>query len=196
MLIMPEDDGVLCPSCVVNRAAKLPGALSVLACINTVQDERNENSLEGMLAALRLENADYCAEISQLKHVATPGPALQGATGIMADVCPGCEKNRVCGSIPCSICGTYPKVIQQQEKIAPPLHPFDLRIHIGGEDWEYVRRSLRELLDHVEERDAADAGIISGGAGGCFSLHVTRREISVEDYQAELQAWWEAGRGR
>jgi hypothetical protein len=59
--IYPEDSGVLCPSCIVNRAARLPGSIAVYAHIVKGEHYDSPDSLEGMILALREENADYAA---------------------------------------------------------------------------------------------------------------------------------------
>jgi hypothetical protein len=70
----------------------------------------------------------------------------------------------------------------------PPKHPFELRIHIGGDDWEYVTRTMRALLDGITAR-GPEFWLISGGAGGCHSIDIQKRAISIADYHKELQAW-------
>jgi hypothetical protein len=65
--INPEVDGVLCPSCIVNRAAKL-GFSSVYAYLAKIEDYDRNDTSGSMLVALRLENADYCSETLELRH--------------------------------------------------------------------------------------------------------------------------------
>ncbi|HEV7674469.1 MAG TPA: hypothetical protein VGQ12_08060 [Candidatus Angelobacter sp.] len=72
-----------------------------------------------------------------------------------------------------------------------PRHPFELRISIGGDDWDYVVRVIRELAVHIEEH-GPDCAMCSGGAGGCHSVDIQRREISVEAYRKELADWFNA----
>lgn len=71
-MINPDEGGVLCPSCMVNRAAKLPGVISVYGCIILGKDLDPTGTLESIIAALRLENADYCRENRELRHTALP----------------------------------------------------------------------------------------------------------------------------
>lgn len=40
LLLNPDDGGVLCPSCLVARAAKLPGAINLTARITFAEDFR------------------------------------------------------------------------------------------------------------------------------------------------------------
>lgn len=75
----------------------------------------------------------------------------------------------------------------------PPEHVVEVRIHIGGEDWRYVRKVLMELLADVEEEGRLH-GLASGGGGGGHSVTVAERTISPEEYEAELLAWHEAER--
>lgn len=67
-MIHPDSGGVLCPSCIVNRASHLEGCLSVYAHIVTTADVKSEDPLEAIIEALRLENADYCAATGELQH--------------------------------------------------------------------------------------------------------------------------------
>lgn len=71
----------------------------------------------------------------------------------------------------------------------PPLHPFEVRISIGGDDWAYVRRALRELADEIEERAPEAFRICSGGGGGSYSVTTVERDVSVEAFHAELEGW-------
>ena len=68
----------------------------------------------------------------------------------------------------------------------PPKHPFEVNIRIGGDTWEYILRTVRELSYHLEEH-GPDCRLCSGGAGGCHSVDIQRRDISPEDYRKELQ---------
>lgn len=72
----------------------------------------------------------------------------------------------------------------------PPLHPFEVRISIGGNTWEYVLRAMEELAKYIEDR-GPEAGLSSGGYGGCHSVDVTTRDISPEAYRKELGEWHE-----
>jgi hypothetical protein len=69
LMVHPDDGGVLCPSCIVNRASNLPGAISIFAHILTSDNfEPVEGVPETMLQAMRLENADYCREAAELRY--------------------------------------------------------------------------------------------------------------------------------
>lgn len=70
----------------------------------------------------------------------------------------------------------------------PPKHAFEVQIRIGGDDWEYVMRTLRELVPHLEDH-GSDCKMMSGGAGGCHSVDVQKRDVAPEDYHRELMVW-------
>lgn len=74
---------------------------------------------------------------------------------------------------------------------APPKHPFEVRISIGGDDWDYVLRVIDELALHLRDH-GPDCSLCSGGAGGSHSVHIERRDISAADYHRELEAWFRA----
>lgn len=69
-----------------------------------------------------------------------------------------------------------------------PKHPFEVTIQIGASDWPEVLRVVTELAIHLEQH-GPECNQISGGFGGCHSVHVERREISAADYRNELSAW-------
>ena len=68
LMVNPDCDGVLCPSCLVNRAGKIEGSLSVYAHVVLGQHYGEIGTLDQMLVALRLENAAYASENGDLKH--------------------------------------------------------------------------------------------------------------------------------
>jgi hypothetical protein len=69
LMVHPDDHGVLCPSCIVNRAAELPRAISIYAHIEFGEHfDLSDDALEKIVLAIRLENADYCANAGDLKH--------------------------------------------------------------------------------------------------------------------------------
>lgn len=80
------------------------------------------------------------------------------------------------------------KVDQMANGEPVPQHPFEVRITIGAEDWDYVIRTLDELARHIPEH-GPDCNMCSGGAGGSHSVTVVRRDISPEDFRKELAAW-------
>lgn len=69
-----------------------------------------------------------------------------------------------------------------------PQHAFEVRINIGGETWDYVVRTLDELAEHVAGH-GPDCNMCSGGAGGSHSVTITTRDVSVEQFRAELEEW-------
>lgn len=85
-------------------------------------------------------------------------------------------------------------IANEANKEEPPKHPFEVRISIGGDDWQYVRRALKDLMEHVGEREPENCGLSSGGGGGCHSIDVFRREVSIEQYHKELLEWMERRR--
>lgn len=74
------------------------------------------------------------------------------------------------------------------EKCAPPRHAFELSIKIGGDDWDYVLRSIRELAVHLENC-GPDCGMSSGGCGGSHSVDIQKRDVAPEQYHRELMIW-------
>lgn len=80
--------------------------------------------------------------------------------------------------------GTFPR------RLGPaPLHAHEVTVKIGGDDWAYVLRTMRELSSHMEARGPARCRMCSGGAGGCHNVYVASREIEPEDYSRELMKW-------
>lgn len=70
----------------------------------------------------------------------------------------------------------------------PPQHAFELRVHVGGEDWEMTLRELERLVDHVRGHGPA-CNISSGGGGTSSQVSVGKRDVSPEQYRDELEAW-------
>lgn len=77
-----------------------------------------------------------------------------------------------------------------------PVHPVDVVIHIGGDDFDYIRRMLPELAGDAETRTADSFGMFGGGGGGCYSVTTATRDISVEGYREELAAWYDRQRAK
>lgn len=74
------------------------------------------------------------------------------------------------------------------EKQESPMHPFEVRISIGGDDWDYVLRTINDLAQHLREH-GPECSLLSGGADGCHSVTVMRRDVSIEDFHRELHQW-------
>jgi hypothetical protein len=73
-----------------------------------------------------------------------------------------------------------------------PVHPFEIRIAIGANDWDYALRVMRELVARMEKCGPdRNVDIASGGWSGCHSLTCQSREITAEEYRKELSAWFE-----
>jgi hypothetical protein len=78
--------------------------------------------------------------------------------------------------------------VRDDGEAPPPKHPFELRIHVGGDDWEYVARTMESLLAGIKTR-GPEFWVISGGGGGCHSIDIQKRAISIADYHKELDTW-------
>jgi hypothetical protein len=74
------------------------------------------------------------------------------------------------------------------QKNAPPKHPFELTIRIGGNDFDYVKRTAQDIATHIAEC-GENCSLASGGWGGCHSVDIEKRDITPEAYRAELEAW-------
>lgn len=74
----------------------------------------------------------------------------------------------------------------------PPQHAFEVTIKIGGNDWDYVLRTMRELATHLEDCGPACSSA-SGGWDGCHSVNVAQHDVTPEQYRNELMVW--DGRG-
>ena len=44
-----------------------------------------------------------------------------------------------------------------------PMHPFEVRISIGGGDWGYILRAVADIAKHFIERGPDHIGLCSGG---------------------------------
>lgn len=78
----------------------------------------------------------------------------------------------------------------------PPVSPITVRIEINAETWEYVVRRLAMLADEAEDRDPSSFGMYGGGAGGAYHAITSTRDVSAEQYRAELDAWLRRGGDR
>ena len=77
----------------------------------------------------------------------------------------------------------------------PPVSPITVEIKINAEHWRYVRMQLDELAAEANRRDVMTFDRMCGGVGGgSYYTDVRTREVSQEQYRAELQAWMEANR--
>lgn len=75
-----------------------------------------------------------------------------------------------------------------------PQHAFELRLSVGGETWELTLKEMQRLVDEVYARGPL-AGLQSGGGGTAANLLVATRDVSPEQYRAELDEWFQ-GRQR
>jgi hypothetical protein len=73
-----------------------------------------------------------------------------------------------------------------------PRHPFEVKINIGGDDWDYVLRAILELAYHLKDNGPEFSMMCSGGGGGSHHVTIARRDITPEAFHAELEAWSEA----
>jgi hypothetical protein len=78
----------------------------------------------------------------------------------------------------------------------PPIHPVEVRISIGGDDWQYVRGVLSELAAEAGWRDADSFHMMSGGAGGSYSATVAKRNVTPEQFRKELDDWFTAEKAK
>jgi hypothetical protein len=69
-----------------------------------------------------------------------------------------------------------------------PPHAYEVTIRIGGDDWEYVERALAEISTHLPDH-GPDCNMCSGGAGGSHSVSVVTRDVTPEQFRAELEKW-------
>lgn len=75
-----------------------------------------------------------------------------------------------------------------KQRPKPPVHAFEVRISIGGDDWGYVLRAIEELASHIPDH-GPECGMCSGGGGGCHSVDIKRRDVTPEQYHRELEEW-------
>jgi hypothetical protein len=66
---------------------------------------------------------------------------------------------------------------------------FEVRIAIGDDSWESIRRAAREIADYIEEREPDNCGLSSGYYTGCHSIDLQRRDVTPEQYRKELEEW-------
>lgn len=79
------------------------------------------------------------------------------------------------------------------DETKPPQHAFEVTIRIGGNDWDYVLRTMDELAYHLKDH-GSECGISSGGWNGSHSVDIAKREISPDEYRAELAEWMDNAR--
>jgi hypothetical protein len=70
----------------------------------------------------------------------------------------------------------------------PPQHAYEVTVQIGGNDWEYVLRTMDELTDYLREH-GPNCSVISGSWGGCHSVHIQHRDVSPDQYRSELDQY-------
>ena len=76
---------------------------------------------------------------------------------------------------------------------APPKPAFTLEISILACDWDRIVQELERSVRHVVER-GPECVRFWGGAGTHGHVHVERRDVTQEQYNAELQEWFTATR--
>jgi len=90
------------------------------------------------------------------------------------------------------LCGTcYRRGVTTAAQDAAPRPPFEVRISIGGEDWDYIVRSMWDLAAHLQAHGPEGSMMMSGGAGGSYSVSVYKREIAKEQFRKELIEWFD-----
>lgn len=75
------------------------------------------------------------------------------------------------------------------ERERPPEPPFRLVIDMNADTWPDMVRRLTRLVEHIEEH-GPECREVSGGGGGSHYVNIVRRDVSVEQYHAELEAWF------
>lgn len=73
------------------------------------------------------------------------------------------------------------------DKIAAPLHPFEVRISIGANTKEFITEALEDILKSFETGGTVNG--MSGGWSGSYSVTSSVRDISPEEYRKELEEW-------
>ena len=79
------------------------------------------------------------------------------------------------------------RVTSMSEVISAPLHAFEVKVSIGANTKEYLIEALREILQTFEEGNIGNS--CSGGWHGSYSVTSHVRNITPEDYRAELEQW-------
>ncbi len=77
------------------------------------------------------------------------------------------------------------------DKTKPPKPAYTVEISVGGCEWERVAAELLRAAEHVVEH-GPDCRSVWGGAGTHGHVHITRRDVTPEQYNAELSAWFES----
>lgn len=73
--------------------------------------------------------------------------------------------------------------------VFPPRRPVELAIHIGGDDWAETLSELQRLADYAKAH-GPDCHHTRGGERSSGQIRVETRDVSPEDYRAELDSWW------
>lgn len=81
------------------------------------------------------------------------------------------------------------------ERNKPPLPTFTVEISVGGCQWDVVMRRIAEAVEHVRKH-GPECRSVWGGAGTHGHVHITRREVTLTQYNAELSAWFESTKAR
>jgi hypothetical protein len=66
------------------------------------------------------------------------------------------------------------------------MHPFEVRISIGGDDWDYILRAVADIAKHSIERGPDHIGLCSGGGavGATVIQHrPVPQDVSLAKYQ-------------
>ena len=71
----------------------------------------------------------------------------------------------------------------------PPKPTFTVEITVGGCDWGTVMSRFVEAANHVQAH-GPQCTSVWGGAGTHGHVHIERRDVTAETYEAELSAWW------
>lgn len=70
-----------------------------------------------------------------------------------------------------------------------PKRRFSVTIEAGGDTWDDVARTLRDLLPHIEDHGPTCESV-SGGCSSGHWVHVAEDpEMTAEKYRAALEAY-------
>jgi hypothetical protein len=68
-----------------------------------------------------------------------------------------------------------------------PMHPFEVRISIGGDDWDYILRAVADIAKHFIERGPDHIGLCSGG-GAVRATVIQHRPVPQARQPGEVPA--------
>lgn len=72
---------------------------------------------------------------------------------------------------------------------APPMPAFTVTLSVGACEWDRLMDRMEEEVRHIREH-GPDCKACWGGAGTHGHVTIQRRDITQEDYDAELAVWF------